>query len=61
MRDDEQKGLEEALTSIYRESSAAALAVSRVCDNELDRSGALLGRIRTASLKRDGYLQPKDY
>lgn len=40
---------DEALAAVYRQSSAAAAAVARACDEELDRSGALLGRVRQLS------------
>jgi len=43
--------MERALALVYAEgyASPAPVAVAKVCDETLDRSGALLGRIRTAA------------
>ena len=38
--------IEEILALIYRKPGRATLAVAEVCDNVLDKSGAMLGRVR---------------
>ena len=38
--------VENALAAVYRVNTAAAAAVGQVCDEKLDKSGAMLGRIR---------------
>lgn len=38
--------LVEALARIYRNGSAASIAVADVCDTLLDKSGGLLGEVR---------------
>lgn len=45
--------VEGILALIYRQSGAAALAVANVCDDRLDRSGALLGRVRNRALSTE--------
>jgi hypothetical protein len=41
---------EEELIKIYKKGGGHAVFVAELCDNHLDRSGALLGRIRQAAL-----------
>ena len=38
--------LEPALARIYKLGTREAVVVGRLCDDELDRSGAMLGRVR---------------
>jgi hypothetical protein len=44
-----EEGVERAMAEVYSQSREAAVVVARVCDEELDRSGALLGRVRKAA------------
>jgi phage shock protein A len=44
--DEMREALEMALAEIYVRGVTASVAVAYVCDEKLDRSGALLGRIR---------------
>ena len=42
----EKIDMEHILASLYKENTECMVAVGKLCDEELDRSGALLGRIR---------------
>lgn len=44
-----QEKLENDLASIYIQSIPDAATISRLCDQRLDKSGAMLGRIRNLS------------
>lgn len=43
--------VEKVLALVYNQNIDAAIAVGEVCDNCLDRSGALLGRVRELAYK----------
>ena len=49
--------LEEALPKMYKQSVRHAVFVAELCDEYLDRSGAMLGRIRKAALAK---AEPKE-
>ena len=51
--------LEMALAKLY--ANGCSLAVARLCDEELDRSGAMLGRVRVKAqeIKKDPVKTPE--
>jgi hypothetical protein len=44
----------DVLVSLYMSSERPYYAVAELCDEKLDRSGALLGRVREEAMKRGG-------
>lgn len=47
-------GVEELLARLYMEQGEVARVVANICDEELDTTGALLGRVREAAAKGAG-------